>query len=81
MKNIVILKPLRNARKAAGGALGVLFTAVALLVGGPLALGTLVESMNSSVLAADVGEDETLSQPPERLYGTWTAKDKVELRK
>ncbi len=75
MKYILILKPIRNARKAAGGELGALFTAVALLVGGPLALGTLVESINSSVLAAEVGEDETPSQPPERLYGTWTAKD------
>jgi hypothetical protein len=75
MKNILILKPIRNARKAAGGALGAIFTLVALLVGGPLALGTLVESMNSNVLAAEVGEDEKPSHPPEQLYGTWTAKD------
>lgn len=74
MKNILILKPIRNARKAAGSALVALFTAAAVL-GGPLAHGTPVEKMKPSVLAAEVGEDEKPSQPPERLYGTWTAKD------
>ena len=31
--------------------------------------------MKPSVLAAEVGKDETPSLPPEQLYGTWTAKD------
>mgnify|MGYP001550751622 CR=1 FL=1 len=31
--------------------------------------------MKPSVLAADVGKDEKPSIPPERLYGTWTAKN------
>ncbi|MBK8535474.1 MAG: hypothetical protein IPL59_10290 [Candidatus Competibacteraceae bacterium] len=34
-----------------------------------------VERMEANVLAAEVGKDEKPSQPPERLYGTWTAKD------
>ncbi len=74
MKNILILIPFRNARKAAGGALVALFTAAAVL-GGPLAHGTPVEKMKPSVLAAEVRQDEKPSRPPERLYGTWTAKD------
>ena len=76
MKNIVILKPIRNALKAAGAALVALLTTAAVL-GGPLAYGTPVERIKSpsSVLASEVGKDEKPSQPPERLYGTWTAKD------
>ena len=74
MENRLILKSIRNARNAAGGALGALFTAAAVL-GGPLAHGTPVERMKPSVLAAEVGKDEKPSRPPERLYGTWTAKN------
>lgn len=76
MKNILILKPIRNARKAAGGALVALLTTAAVL-GGPLAHGTPVERVKypSSVLAAEVGKDEKPSHPPEQLFGTWTAKD------
>ena len=74
MKNRLILKPIRNARNAAGGALGALFTAAAVL-GGPLAHGTPVERMKPSVLAAEVGKDEQPSRPPDQLYGTWIAKD------
>ena len=76
MKNILILKPIRNARKAAGGALVALLTTAAVL-GGPLAYGTPVERIisPSSVLAAEVGKDEKPSHSPERLFGTWTAKD------
>ncbi len=77
MKNILILKPIRNARKATGRALVALvalFTAAAVL-GGPLAHGTPVEKMKSGVLAAEVGEDEKPSRPPDQLYGTWIAKD------
>lgn len=74
MKSRLIFKPIRNARNTAGGALGALFTAAAVL-GGPLAHGAPVETMKPSVLAAEVGKDEKPSQPPERLYGTWTAKD------
>ena len=74
IKNILNLKPISNTRKAAGGALVVLFIAAAVL-GGSLAHGTPVERMKPSVLAAEVGKDEKPSLPPERLYGTWTAKD------
>lgn len=74
MTNILILIPIRNAWKAAGGALVALFTATAVL-GGPLAHDTPVEKMKPSVLAAEVGQNEKPSRPPERLYGTWTAKD------
>ena len=64
MKNKLILKPIRNARKAAGGALVALLTAAAVL-SGPLAHGTSVERMKPSVLAAEVGKDERPSYPPE----------------
>ncbi|MGK2906438.1 MAG: hypothetical protein ACSLFH_08860 [Desulfuromonadales bacterium] len=74
IKNILNLKPIRNARKAAGGALGALFIAAAVL-GGSLAHGTPGERVKPSVLAAEVGKDEKPSLPPEQLYGTWTAKD------
>jgi hypothetical protein len=74
LKNILILKPIRNAWKAAGGALVVIFIAAAVL-GGSLAHGDPVEKMKPSVLATEVGNDEKPSLPPERLYGTWTAKD------
>lgn len=74
MKSILILKPTRNAWKAAGGVLVALFT-VAAVLGGSLAHGTPVEKMKQSALTAEVGEDEKPTQPPERLYGTWTAKD------
>jgi hypothetical protein len=74
MKNILILIPFRNARKAAGGALVALFTLAAVL-GGPLSHGTPVDKMKPSVIGAEVGQDEKPSRPPERLYGTWTAKD------
>jgi hypothetical protein len=74
MTNILILIPIRSAWKAAGGALVALFTATAVL-GGPLAHDTPVEKIKPSVLAAEVGQDEKPSRPPERLYGTWTAKD------
>lgn len=73
MKNTLILKPIRNARHAAGEVLGVLLTAA--LLGGPLAHGTPAERMIPSVLVTEVGKDEKLSRPPERLYGTWIAKD------
>jgi len=76
MKNILILKPIRNARKAAGGALVALLTTAAVL-GGPLAYGTPVERIKSPsiVIADEVGKDGKPSHTPERLYGTWTAKD------
>ncbi len=78
MKNRLILKPIRkgtrNARNAAGGALAVLLITVA-VSGGPLAHGAPVERMTPSVLAAEFGKDEKPSHAPERLYGTWTAKD------
>jgi hypothetical protein len=64
MKNTLISKPIRNARNAAGGVLAVLLTAAAVL-SGPLAHGTPVQ----------VASDEKPAQPPERLYGTWIAKD------
>ena len=73
MKNRLIGKLIRNARNAAGVALGALFTAAAVL-SGPIAHGTPVEKMKPSVLAAVVGKDEKASGPPERLYGTWVAK-------
>jgi hypothetical protein len=67
---------MRNARKAAGGALVALLTTAA-VSGGQIACGTSVQKTKppSSVLATEVGEDERPSRPPERLYGTWTAKD------
>jgi len=76
MKNILILKPIRNVQKAAGVALVALLTTVVVL-SGPLAHGTSAERIKSpsSVIAAEVGKDEKPSLPPERLYGTWTAKD------
>ncbi|WP_020676197.1 hypothetical protein [Geopsychrobacter electrodiphilus] len=74
MKNFLILTSTRKARNATGGALGALFI-VATVLGGSLAHGAPVEKMKPSVLAAEVGKDETPSLPPEQLYGTWTAKD------
>ncbi|MGK2904963.1 MAG: hypothetical protein ACSLFH_01265 [Desulfuromonadales bacterium] len=74
MKNRLILKLIRNARNATGGALGALFIAAAVL-GGSLAHGTPGERVKPSVLAAEVGKDEKPPRPPERLYGTWIAKD------
>ena len=70
------LKPIRNARKAAGGALVVLLT-TAVFLGGPFANGTPVERIKfpSIVLANVIRQDAEPSRPPERLYGTWTAKD------
>jgi hypothetical protein len=64
IKNRLILKPIRNARKAAGGVLAV-FLAAAAVLGGPLAHGAPVQ----------VVSDEKPSQPPAQLYGTWIAKD------
>lgn len=69
-----MLIPIRVARKAAGGALVAFLTAAA-VSGGPLAHGTPLERMKPSVLASDIGKDGKPSQPPERLYGTWLAKD------
>jgi hypothetical protein len=57
------LKPIRNARNAAGGALAALLTMAAVL-GCPLAHGAPVE----------VVINEKLSRPPDQLYGTWIAK-------
>ncbi len=74
IKNILNLKPIRNARKATGGVLVALFT-VAAVLGGALAHGTPAEKVKPSVIAAEVWEDVTPSLPPERLYGTWTAQD------
>jgi|GEM_PF-3172895 len=76
MKNILIFKPIRISRKAAGGALVALLTTAA-VSGGLLADETSIERIKSpfSVLAAEVGEDEKPSRLTERLYGTWTAKD------
>ncbi len=76
MKQIFILKLIRNARKTDGRALVVILTTVAVL-DGLLAHGTPVERMRfpASVLAAEVGEAENLSRPLDQLYGTWIAKD------
>jgi hypothetical protein len=64
MKNTLILKSIRNARNAAGGALGVLL-AMAAVLGCPLAHGAPVE----------VAINEKPSSPPDQLYGIWIAKD------
>lgn len=69
MKNLLLWK-------SAGGALGALLT-TAVFLGGPFAHGTPVERIKfpSIVLANVIRQDAEPSRPPERLYGTWTAKD------
>ncbi|KRP35463.1 MAG: hypothetical protein ABS34_10960 [Opitutaceae bacterium BACL24 MAG-120322-bin51] len=44
---------------------------------GPLVYGNPAERVTepSSVIAVEVENSATPAQPPERLYGTWTAKD------
>jgi hypothetical protein len=76
MQNILILKPIRNARKTAGGALVALLTMSA-VSDGPLAHGAPVESTKPGVLASEVGKAEKPSLPPVGLYGTWIAKGVV----
>jgi hypothetical protein len=76
MKNKLNVNPIRNARKPTGGALGALFTA-AVVLGGPFAHGTPVESVKPNAPVAEVGKAETLSLPPEQLYGIWTASDEA----
>ncbi len=74
MKNRFILKSISIARNAAGVALGAPLIAAA-VVGGLLVYGTPVERMIPSALAAETAKIEKPSHVPERLYGTWTAKD------
>ncbi len=47
----------------------------AAILGCSHAQGSSAESMKANVHAAEDREDEKSTQPPERLYGTWTAKD------
>jgi len=74
MKKILIIRPVRNLWKAAGGVLVFLLSTTAVW-GGGLTDGVQVERMKPSNIAAEVVKDEKPSRPPERLYGTWIAKD------